>query len=44
MKFPYTRKEQNFDNCAWIYEYQKEDIHDFLNRGYSLGMDGQGRP
>lgn len=44
MKFPYTRKEQNFDNCAWIYEYQKEDIHNFLNRGYSLGMDGQGRP
>ena len=44
MKFPYTRKEQNFDNCARIYEYQKEDIHNFLNRGYFLGMDEQGRP
>ena len=44
MKFPYIRKEQSFDNCALIYEYQKEDIHNFLNRGYFLGMDDQGRP
>ena len=44
MKFPYTRKEQSFDNCAWIYEYEKEDIHNFLNRGYFLGIDERGRP
>ena len=40
----YTSSEKIFDNCAWLFEWQKEDIHNFLNQGYALGIDEQGRP
>ena len=40
----YARSEKIFDNCAWLFEWQKEDIHTFLDQGYALGIDDQGRP